>query len=225
MAGRGSAGRATGSISLDRGAEPRQRGPQFLVLHRGQGFGEFGHRCGVRRAASGAGLSRRDSGACRSASRPTALQPKKRLTRCRMTSEACWISSAIGPSTRSTSVAGSCGCPSTGRGHWIFSGSEWRGDLGARDLRPARHQFARGKALLGVGVGKHVAEQDGKRLCADRAGFCHGLPSIMPRAGGWFSDRGRFRAAAASDHSPSAGRERNLPTCRNSAPAGDRYRR
>ena len=56
---------------------------------------------------------------------PTALQPKKRLTRCRMTSDACWISSAIGPSTRNTSVAGSCGWPSTGRGHWIFSGSEW----------------------------------------------------------------------------------------------------
>jgi hypothetical protein len=36
-----------------------------------------------------------------------------------------------------------------------------RGDLGPRDLRPARHQFSRGKSLLCVGVRKHVAEQDG----------------------------------------------------------------
>src|SRR6185295_2375649 len=76
-------------------------------------------------AREGAGPFRRDSGACRSASRPTALQPKKRLTRCSITSDECWISSAAGPSTRKISVAGSCGCPSTGRGHCIFSGSEW----------------------------------------------------------------------------------------------------
>ena len=60
--------------------------------------------------ASGAGEGRarglRDNGPWRSANRPTALQPKKRLTRSRITSEACWISSAIGPSTRSTKVAG-----------------------------------------------------------------------------------------------------------------------
>src|SRR3954449_11124158 len=48
------------------------------------------------------------------------------------------------------------------------------GDLGARYLRPARHQFPRGKTLLGVGVGKHVAEQDGERLCGNRAGLAHG---------------------------------------------------
>src|SRR5437762_6482157 len=47
------------------------------------------------------------------------------------------------------------------------------GDVGAGNLRPARHQFARGKALLGIGVGKHVAEQDGKRFCADAAGLVH----------------------------------------------------
>src|SRR5450756_2472780 len=39
-------------------------------------------------ARDGFGRFRRDSGAWRSASRPTALQPKNRLTRCRMTSEA-----------------------------------------------------------------------------------------------------------------------------------------
>jgi len=76
---------------------------------------------GARAAAAG---SRRDSGPWRNARRPTALQPKKRLTRSRITSELCWISSAIGPSTRNTSVAGSFGCPSTGRGHCILSGSQ-----------------------------------------------------------------------------------------------------
>jgi len=45
--------------------------------------------------------------------------------------------------------------------------------VGARDLRPARDQFARGKALLGIGVGEDVAEQDGERLCADAAGSGH----------------------------------------------------
>ncbi len=55
------------------------------------------------------------------------------------------------------------------------------GDLGSCDLRPSRHQFARGKSLLGIGVGKHVAEQDGKRFCRDRAGFCHGA-LISPAA-------------------------------------------
>src|SRR5258707_173886 len=74
---------------------------------------------GAREAVGG---GRRDSGACRSASRPTALQPKKRLTRSRTTSEACWISSAIGPSTRHTSMAGSCGCPSTGRPGLLLEG-------------------------------------------------------------------------------------------------------
>ena len=38
-------------------------------------------------------------------------------------------------------------------------------DFGAGDLRPARDQLARGEPLLGIGVGKHVAEQDGKRFC------------------------------------------------------------
>ena len=121
-----------------------------------------------------AGPLRRDSGACRSASRPTALQPKKRLTRCRMTSDECWISSA----SRALH-------PQHQRGRFLrLSFHRPRplhlqrlgvgGDFGAGDVSPARHQFARGKTLLGVGVGKDVAEQDGKRFCRDRAGFCHG---------------------------------------------------
>src|SRR6516165_711545 len=84
----------------------------------------------MRSAASGSpgrscGCSRRRSGACRSRSPPTACQPKKRFTRSRTTPERCWISIAVGPSTRSTSVPGSGVWRSAGRDHWIFSGSEW----------------------------------------------------------------------------------------------------
>ena len=74
-----------------------------------------------------------------------AFQPKKRLTRSTMTSEVCWISSTIGPSTRSTKVAGSGGCPSTGRGHWIFSGSEW-----AATFAPAMGRIVEGHELAAV---------------------------------------------------------------------------
>ena len=162
-----------GSISLDRRAEPRQRRPQFLVLDVGEPARDPRHGLASGPVRAGA-RSRRDSGACRIASRPTALQPKKRLTRCRMVSEACCISRAIGPSTRNTRVAGCSGSPSTGRGHWIFNGSEWRAISVPAISRPADDQFARGEALLGIGIGKHVAEQDGKRLRADRTGLCHG---------------------------------------------------
>src|SRR6516164_9617617 len=55
----------------------------------------------------------------------TACQPKKRFTRSRTTPERCWISIAVGPSTRSTRVPGSGVWPPAPRGHWIFSGSEW----------------------------------------------------------------------------------------------------
>src|SRR3954451_6929109 len=72
-----------------------------------------------------AARSLRRSGACRNRSPPTARQPKNRFTRSRTTSERCWISIAIGPSTRSTSTPGSGVWRSNGRGHWIFSGSEW----------------------------------------------------------------------------------------------------
>ena len=44
-------------------------------------------------------------------------------------------------------------------------------DLRPGDLRPPRHQLARGKALLGIGLGKDVVKQQRERLCADGAGF------------------------------------------------------
>src|SRR5262249_38564588 len=84
----------------------------------------------MRSAASGSPArggvcSRRRSGACRSRSPPTACQPKKGFTRSRTTPERCWISIAVGPSTRSTRVPGSGVWPPAPRDHWIFSGSEW----------------------------------------------------------------------------------------------------
>src|SRR5262249_50190354 len=47
------------------------------------------------------------------------------------------------------------------------------GNIGARNLGPARDKFPRSKTLFGIGVGKDVAEQDGERLCADGAGLVH----------------------------------------------------
>src|SRR5215831_18148857 len=79
----------------------------------------------ARSGPRGCGGARRVSGACRSRRSPTACQPKNRLTRSRITPAWCWISSAVGPSTRSSSVPGSGMSSPNGRGHWIFSGSEW----------------------------------------------------------------------------------------------------
>ena len=57
--------------------------------------------------------------------RPTARQPKKRFTFSRITPERCWISSATGPSTRSTRVAGSGSSSCTRRGQTMRIGSQW----------------------------------------------------------------------------------------------------
>ena len=72
--------------------------------------GEGAQRCGQSLAAIAArtrrltaGLRSRRSRRSRFTSiRPTARQPKKRFTRSMITPERCWISSATGPSTRST---------------------------------------------------------------------------------------------------------------------------
>ena len=45
------------------------------------------------------------------------------------------------------------------------------GDFRPGNLRPPRHQLARRKTLLGIGLGKDVVEQDPERLGADGAGF------------------------------------------------------
>ena len=86
-------------------------------------------KCSARRAAATAsatctGLrSARRSGAWRSASRATARQPRKRLTRSHTTFARCWISIAAGPSTRNTNVPGSGDSPASGRVHCILIGS------------------------------------------------------------------------------------------------------
>ena len=79
--------------------------------------------CSSASTMGGLAFVRRGSGACRSRRLPTACQPKKRFTRSRITLTWCWISIAVGPSTRSTRMPGSGISLPNGRGHWIFSGS------------------------------------------------------------------------------------------------------
>ena len=109
---------------LDRRAEPRQRAAQVVVAR----CRSCRRRAAPTTAGSGAGRAapsspRRASGAWRIWMRPTARQPKKRFTFSMMTPERCWISSATGPSTRSTSVAGSGSSSCTRRGQIIRIGS------------------------------------------------------------------------------------------------------
>ena len=102
-----SRGSSADSAALDRGAEPAERGAQLIVGDVGHAVGDAAGLAGVDRRRAGAACSRRVSGAWRSAMRSIARQPRKRLTRSTITSARCWISSAAGPSQRSTSVAGS----------------------------------------------------------------------------------------------------------------------
>jgi len=57
----------------------------------------------------------------------TLASPRWGLPRPSRTREWRGISTAVGPSTRSMSVPGSCASlsPAPMRGHWIFSGTEW----------------------------------------------------------------------------------------------------
>ena len=57
--------------------------------------------------------------------RPTACQPKKRLTRSRITADRCWISSAAGPSTRKHHCRRLRRRGTLPRGQLIFIGSLW----------------------------------------------------------------------------------------------------
>ena len=94
---------------------------------------------------------------------PTACQPKKRLTRSRMIRDRCWISIAVGPSTRSTSVPGCWSSLPIGARPLDLLGLAMGGDLRPDDLRPAGDQLGRGKALLGEGVLEGLAQEVGQR--------------------------------------------------------------
>ena len=104
--------------------QPGQRVAQIFVRDLGEARGDARRCFGVGRGRGLAGLAGQAALAA-AAARPTACQPKKRFTRSSTTPERCWISIAVGPSTRSTRVPGSGVRPSAARGHWIFSGSEW----------------------------------------------------------------------------------------------------
>ncbi len=125
------------STSLDRGAEPRQCLAQGLVLDLGQRFRDLGDRFGIRRLHGAARLRprQRRTGAARSC-RPRSSR-KSGSPRCRIASDECWISSAIGPSTRRISVAGSCGWPSTGARPLDLQGLRESRYLLAGDFGPA----------------------------------------------------------------------------------------
>src|ERR1700688_4317082 len=62
-----------------------------------------------------------------------------------------------------------------------------RGDIGADDLGPARHQFGRGKALLPEGLADCFADDIAQRLGEGAGGLVHGAvlchPSAEPVAG------------------------------------------
>ena len=150
----------------------RERLAQVLILDVRQGL----RRCAPPspdRARALCGGSRWRSGAWRKAMRPIACQPKKRLTRSRMTADRCWISSAAGPSTRSTSVAGSgFSSPMATRPadlKWLAVG----GDLGSHDVGPAGNDFGRGKALRLERVAQSGAKQIRKRPGKTARGLAH----------------------------------------------------
>ena len=102
-------GNRRGVSSLDRGAEAGKGEAQVAVQALRQARGD----CGRLGAGSGAGradlTTGRARGAWRNARRPTAGQPKKRLTRSRITPDMCWISIAAGlPPAAPGSRSGLC---------------------------------------------------------------------------------------------------------------------
>ena len=120
LAGYGNCGNGEPSCQGGRKAQFRlMAAPRRASAWRKSSSSTAGRLAAMRATISGSsgggrvGGSRRRSGAWRKAMRPIACQPKKRLTRSRITADKCWISSAAGPSTRSTKVAGSA-TPSSG---------------------------------------------------------------------------------------------------------------
>ena len=140
--------KATAHFRLIDGAQPGQRLAQVVVGDLRQARGDAGGRRRDRAAAAAWRGSRRRSGAWRSAMRPTACQPKKRLTRSRITADSAGFRSPPGlrpaapawpaPARRSSSI---------GARPLIFIGSLWAAISGADDVGPAGDDFGRGEAL------------------------------------------------------------------------------
>ena len=125
----------------------------------------------------------RRSGAWRSAMRAMARQPRNWLTRSQITLVECWISIAAGPSTAEHQGAGFA-LLAVGRALPLdFDRLAARGNVGADDLGPARHQFGRGKALLAKGLAHGLADEVAQRLGEGAGGLVHDAVLCHPSAG------------------------------------------
>src|SRR5580692_379147 len=58
-----------------------------------------------------------------------------------------------------------------------------RGNVGADDLGPARHQFGRGKALLAEGLAHGLADEVAQRVGEGAGGLVHDAVLCHPSAG------------------------------------------
>src|SRR5262245_28767659 len=158
------------SISLDCGPQPRQRILQRLVLHRRQGFGYLCHLLSIGRG--------RPPGPFPSRQRRLAQrQPADRVPAEEAVHAFQQHIGLVLDLQRRRPLD-----PQHQRRRFLrlalhrprplhLQRLGVTCDIGPRNFGPARDKFARRKTLLGIGVGKDVAEQDGKRFGADGAGL------------------------------------------------------
>ena len=148
MPGRSAKASGNGSLSLDGGAQAGERLAQILVLDGRQAVGDAGGARPGRAAAAGSAARAGAAAPGASAMRPIACQPKKRLTRSRITADRCWISSAAGPfdpqhQRRRFRASSSSAAARPVDLHRLAMG----GDLGPGDVGPAGDDLGRGEAL------------------------------------------------------------------------------
>jgi hypothetical protein len=161
------------SISLDRRAEPGQRGAQFLVSTED------------RVSTCDRGVRRGDAGAPGATTAPAAPAGPPHASR---RSEAdplqddvgeCWIP-ALSALTRSTVWPVPAVDPPPAA---AIASSTVRNGRRCRGRRSPPSVTSCARKPLQAGVGKHVIEQDGKRFCADRAGLDMRPYITLPKAG------------------------------------------
>ena len=157
--------------------------------------------------------------------RPIACQPKKRLTRSRITADRCWISIAAGPSTRSTSVAGSGGLLADRARPVDLDRLAVGGDFRADDVAPAGEDLGRGKALRFEGIAQGGAQELRKRPGKTARGLAHLGFSCAVLCHLWSHDRSSpIAQAKESRERARAGRSAGLvrPPPPRSCPGGAR---
>src|ERR1700692_226946 len=77
-----------------------------------------------------------------------------------------------------------------------------RGNVGADDLGPARHQFGRGKTLLPEGLAHRLADEVAQRLGEGAGGLVHDAVLCHPSAGPDDSDRSSQARGATARQAP-----------------------